>query len=160
MNYSLPRPIFNVRIYGILIENDAVLISDEIHTGTMITKFPGGGLQFGEGTRECLKREFMEELNIEITVTDHFYTVDFFQASAFDPTQQVICIYYMVASSESGRIPVTSGKADFESHEDGAQHLRWVPKEKLSPGEFTFPVDKKVSELLGVYLKDYKSPLS
>jgi hypothetical protein len=32
--------IFNVRVYGILIEDEAVLVSDEIHFDRMITKFP------------------------------------------------------------------------------------------------------------------------
>ena len=45
--------MFNIRVYGILI-NDAkqVLVSDEYIRGTYITKFPGGGLEFGEGTRD------------------------------------------------------------------------------------------------------------
>ncbi len=147
-SYSLPRPIFNVRIYGILIEKDAVLVSDEIHNGKMITKFPGGGLQFGESTHDCLKREFREELNVEISVTSHFYTVDFFQASAFDPTQQVISIYYLVSVAEAGQIPVATEKYEFEKNENGEQLFRWLPLEKLASDDFTFPIDKKVSKLL------------
>jgi len=44
-----------------------------------MTKFPGGGLQFGEGTIDCIKREFREELGCEIGVLKHFYTTDYFQ---------------------------------------------------------------------------------
>ena len=50
---------FNLRVYGILInEQNQLLVSDEYIRGMKITKFPGGGLEFGEGTRDCLKREF------------------------------------------------------------------------------------------------------
>src|ERR1043165_6471326 len=87
---------FNVRVYGILIQDNKVLVSDEYIKGNHITKFPAGGLEFGEGTIECIKREFMEELKIVIDVESHFYTTDFFVASAFAPNLQVISIYYKV----------------------------------------------------------------
>ncbi len=88
---------FNIRVYGILInEKDQVLVADELVKGYQITKFPGGGLEFGEGTIDCLKREFMEEANMEVEVTAHFYTTDFFQQSAFHKDHQIISIYYLV----------------------------------------------------------------
>ena len=44
---------FNVRVYGILInEKNQLLVSDEYDFGFPHTKFPGGGLEYGEGTRE------------------------------------------------------------------------------------------------------------
>jgi len=77
--------LFNVRVYGILIdEQHRLLVSDEFIRGNYITKLPGGGLEIGEGTRDGLAREFMEEANLKITVGDHFYTTDFFQISAFN----------------------------------------------------------------------------
>jgi 8-oxo-dGTP pyrophosphatase MutT (NUDIX family) len=78
--------MFNVRVYGILLgENGQVLVTDELIRGAYITKFPGGGLEFGEGTRDCLKREFKEEMDLDVEVGDHLYTTDFFQMSAFQP---------------------------------------------------------------------------
>ena len=48
----------SIRVYGILINgNKQLLVSDEFIRGGYYTKFPGGGLEFGEGTRDCLKRE-------------------------------------------------------------------------------------------------------
>ena len=71
---------FSIRVYGILFdENKRVLLSDEYIRGMLITKFPGGGLEFGEGTRDCLVREFKEELNLSVSVGKHIYTTDFFQ---------------------------------------------------------------------------------
>ena len=62
---------FNVRVYGILIHKENLLVSDEFIKGKLITKFPGGGLEFGEGTIDCVIREFMEELNLKIEVKEH-----------------------------------------------------------------------------------------
>src|SRR5262245_27242023 len=98
------RQNFTVIVYRILLSVRAMLVSDEHIRGMDVTKFPGGGLEFGEGPRECLMREFREELDIEVEVTSHFYTTDFFVASAFDPNVQVISIYYLVESSAASEI--------------------------------------------------------
>ena len=98
--------MFNLRVYGILLgSNMEVLVSDEFIRGNKYTKFPGGGLEFGEGTRDCLKREFMEEMNLEVRVTEHLYTTDFFQMSAFNPEDQIISIYYRVKALGEIRVP-------------------------------------------------------
>ena len=63
---------FNIRVYGILInDKKQVLVADEYIRGGLYSKFPGGGLEFGEGTRDCLKREFMEEMDLKVEVGDH-----------------------------------------------------------------------------------------
>ena len=78
--------MFNIRVYGVLInEKKQVLLSDEFIRGKYYTKFPGGGLESGEGTRDCLKREFKEEMDLEVQIEDHIYTTDYFQMSAFNP---------------------------------------------------------------------------
>ena len=141
-------PIFNVRIYGILIENDAVLVSDEIHHGQHITKFPGGGLQFGEGTIECVKREFKEELDLDIEIIRHFYTVDFFQLSAFDNKQQVIGIYYLVSNNTTHTINIVEERFKFKNNDHGQQVFRWIKMENLSSEKFTFPIDKHVANMI------------
>jgi len=141
-------PVFNVRVYGILTESNRILVSDEIHKGVEITKFPGGGLHFGEGTGDCVVREFHEELSIKVNVIRHFYTVDFFQKSAFNPKQQVISIYYLVESDECNKIKTSIEKKFPDPSVSGYQEFRWVEYSSLSRDEFTFPIDKKVAELL------------
>src|SRR6476660_4427882 len=116
---------FNVRVYGLLLHNDAVLVSDEFIKGNRITKFPGGGLEFGEGTRECLAREFMEELKLSVSVTEHFYTTDFYVASSFDSNSQVISIYYMVEPLEKMTFKTSTALHNYEKKE-GAQAFRWI----------------------------------
>ena len=87
--------MFNLRVYGIYInEQHQILVSDEYIRGQYFTKFPGGGVELGEGTRDCLKREFREEMNLKIEVEEHIYTTDFFQPSVFKNGDQIISIYY------------------------------------------------------------------
>lgn len=138
---------FNVRVYGILIQDNALLVSDEYIKGNKITKLPGGGLEFGEGTRDCLKREFQEELNLEVEVGDHFYTTDFYVSSSFDTNSQVISIYYMVIPKGKLNFKISTSPHNYENKE-GAQSLRWIALEQLREADFTLIIDRKVGELL------------
>src|ERR1700753_98981 len=92
---------FNVRVYGLLInDDDEVLISDEQEYGMRFTKFPGGGLELGESLIDGLKREFLEECNADVEIIKHFYTTDFFVKSAFN-NSQVISVYYLVKNTSA-----------------------------------------------------------
>ncbi len=82
---------FNVRVYGIHInDRNELLVADETYRERSFTKFPGGGLEWGEGTIACLKREFEEEFQLSIQVKDLLYTTDFFQVSTFHENDQVL----------------------------------------------------------------------
>lgn len=139
---------FNVRVYGILIDDNRLLVSDEYIKGLNITKLPGGGLEFGEGTIDCIVREFKEELNLEIEVLSHFYTTDFFVNSAFNTNSQVISIYYRVNAQSPFNIQTSTIPFDFKSKKEGAQSMRWISLKNLSEDDFTFIVDKRIAELL------------
>ena len=147
---------FNVRVYGILLgENRQVLVSDEFIRGNYYTKFPGGGLEFGEGTRDCLKREFKEEMNLEVRITDHIYTTDFFQMSAFTPEQQIISIYYFVEALEKIKAPLRSQPFDFDQHqmkvykETGeTETFRFIGFDIFSEDSVTLPIDKVVAGIV------------
>lgn len=135
---SLP---FNVRVYGILIDQGRLLVSDEKHRDMAFTKLPGGGLQFGEGTIDCLKREFLEETGLEIEITSHFYTVDFFQPSAFNSEQQVISIYYVVR-------PAFEFTGDPTTNIQNEHGLRWVALHDLSQSTFSLPIDRHIAPMI------------
>ena len=148
--------MFNIRVYGLLItEDNKVLVSDEYIRGDYITKFPGGGLEFGEGTRDCLAREFMEEMNLQVTVGDHLYTTDFFQMSAFSPGQQVVCIYYRVHPLEDIKVPIRSKEFDFDESQMAVYHatgetetFRMIHIDEFGKHSVTLPIDKVVAELV------------
>ena len=148
--------MFNVRVYGILINDQKqVLVSDELIRGKYITKFPGGGLKFGEGTRDCLKREFLEEMNLPVEIRDHIYTTDFFQVSAFHPEHQIISIYYYVTPLGEIETPLKEKSFDFDPAQmkiyeqtGETETFRFVNWEDLSPESVTLPIDKIVVEQL------------
>jgi ADP-ribose pyrophosphatase YjhB (NUDIX family) len=139
-------PKFNLRIYGLLVnECRQVLVSDECRNGFSFTKFPGGGLEFGEGFKAALKREFLEELNLNVEVGELFYFNDFYQASAFNPTEQLVSFYYFVETvnwrsilTDQHVVPLT---------DEGEKH-RWIPVSELDVDDFTFPIDKIVANRL------------
>ena len=142
MSKSFP---FNVRVYGILVSDDnEVLLTDEIRNATKMTKFPGGGLRFGEGTVDCLKREWLEECRQKIEVLSHFYTTESFHASAFDDEQQVISIYYLVEAKSDLDINTKKIPFDFDQEQEGAQIFRWATIDKLTKEDVTYPIDKVV----------------
>ncbi|MBC8032918.1 MAG: NUDIX domain-containing protein [Chitinophagaceae bacterium] len=147
---------FNVRVYGLLInEQQEILVSDEYIQGAYFTKFPGGGLEFGEGTRDCLAREFMEEMNLNIAVEEHFYTTDFFQLSAFKPDQQIISIYYKVRALERIAVPLREKPFDFDARQllmyeerKQTETFRFIKLKEYNPEMMTLPIDKVVAALL------------
>jgi 8-oxo-dGTP diphosphatase len=143
--------LFNVRVYGLLInEHNELLVSDELIRGSKITKFPGGGLEIGEGTLDCVVREFMEELNLKIEVITHFYTTDFYQISAFNPNHQIISIYYLVKAVSLKNIPFDFDEKAMEKYEttNETEVFRFIPIDKLTTNMVTLPIDKVVVELL------------
>jgi len=146
--------LFNVRVYGILIDNqNRLLVSDEFIRGNYITKLPGGGLEIGEGTRDGLAREFMEEANLEVIVGEHFYTTDFFQISAFNNKDQIISIYYLVHSDKTDTINAKTKAFDFLPEQVAditgtAEHLRWIPLSALNEECMTLPIDKVAVKML------------
>ncbi len=133
---------FNVRVYGALIVNGRILLIEESFKGVNMIKLPGGGLEFGEGLKQCAIREFQEELGLEIKIDQHIYTTDFFQPSAFDPTEQLLSVYYQVSA--------VGNNFDLENIKplEPGKRIFWHPLNTLEAEVFTFPVDKYVSEML------------
>ena len=133
---------FNIRVYGLIKEDEQILVTDEFRLGIFITKFPGGALEFGEGTLDCLRREFREELNTELSKIEHFYTTEFYQPTTLLPsTMQLFNVYYRVWMEKPYRFPTTTKKFDILAV-DGAQTFRWLKINELKEEEFTFPIDK------------------
>ena len=148
--------MFTIRVYGILLnENKQVLVSDEKIRGDFFTKFPGGGLEFGEGTRDCLKREFLEEMNLNVEVGDHIYTTDFYQMSAFNPTQQIISIYYYAKALEPIQVPLRLNPFEFDEDQhklyettQEIESFRFIDWDQFGEHAVHLPIDKVVARLL------------
>ena|SRR5688572_17884181 len=150
MNY------FNIRVYGVLInEKKQVLVADELIRGGYYTKFPGGGLELGEGTRDCLKREFKEEMELEVEVGEHIYTTDYFQVSAFNPAHQIVSIYYFVKALEKIKAPLRNKEFDFDEAQmkvygetKETETFRFIDWDDFSEESVTLPIDKIVAKMV------------
>lgn len=146
---SSQYPCFNVRVYGIFLnDRGEVLLADEYQLDTKMTKFPGGGLQFGEGTHDCLRREALEEFGQEVEVLEHYYTLDYYQPSYFYSSCQLLSIYYKARFAGPIRFVVSEKPFDFPRWENGSISFRWMEKRQLSPEQMTLPVDKVVARKL------------
>lgn len=147
---------FNIRVYGLLInERRQVLVSDELIRGNPYTKFPGGGMEQGEGTRDCLRREFMEEMSLSVRVDEHIYTTDYFQLSAFRPNEQIVSIYYRVQPLEPISVRLSTTPFDFdaqqmeryETHRE-TESFRFIDWDDFSAESVSLPIDKIVAALV------------
>ena len=128
---------FNIRVYGIWIEDGRLLVNEELIRGMRVIKLPGGGLELGEGAIDGLKREWQEELGLDIEVLSHFYTTDFYQKSAFDDSQ-VISIYYLVRANAGSGFQNTIPE----------ERTYWMPLSEVSEDTFTLPIDRIVGGML------------
>ena len=138
---------YNIRVYGLLLnDKKEVLLSKEFRFGKHFVKFPGGGHELGEGILDALRREFREELGIEIQDEEHFYTTDFLQVSAFSGEEQLISVYYKVSSSQEELIKQNQNSLDID---EGDEHVfLWKKIEDLSVNDVTYPIDKLVVKML------------
>lgn len=140
---------FTIRVYGLLMESGRVLVADELIKGQRITKFPGGGLEFGEGLKDCLIREIREEIGVEALDVEHFYTTDFFQQSAFHAEpMQVVAVYYTFRVADASALPVTTIRFDPAVMNAGVEAFRWLDLTTSVEEDVTLPIDRAVWRML------------
>ena len=112
-------------------------------------------MEYGEGTRDCLKREFMEELNLNIEVGEHLYTTDFFQESAFHPGHQIISIYYLVKALEPITVRLNDRPHQFDEEQlkiyeqtKEIETFRFINWDDVSEESVNLPIEKVVIKIL------------
>ena len=128
----------NVRVYAAAIKDNQVLVLHEEYAGIQLMKFPGGGLEYGEGTLECLVREFDEELNVQIKVISHFYTQEDFLVSRFRDNEQLLTIYYLAEIVDENEMII---------RDPCIEKAEWISLDRLD-NPFPLPVDQIVFDLL------------
>ena len=118
---------------GIIEKDDKILIAKR-QKGKYLEsqwEFPGGKLEPGETPQECLRRELMEELNIDTKIGAFFTSNKFFCNN-----KEIELLAYKVS--------FISGDIKLNDHLDA----KWVKLEELKNFDFV-PADKKiVHELL------------
>ncbi len=138
MNSHRPK-FFRIAVYGMLLQDKNLLLCKESIQGREVIKFPGGGLNLGEGIKDALTREFQEELFIDTQIIQHVYITDFFIQSAFHKDYQVIAVYYLV--NTNSLLPKKSFvRNDIE--------FFWIDIKITNENLFTFESDKKAYQEL------------
>ena len=141
---------FSVRVYGLLIRDNSLLVSDELIKGIHLVKIPGGGVEFGEGLHEALRREYQEELGIDIEIGAIVSVPEMCIVSAFSPTQQVVPIYYQISSQAP--LPYPAQAEPLELTESQPFRYRWIPLEQLKPELMTLESEQAaVRDLLAMH---------
>jgi len=137
------RNDFTIRVYALVAnQENEVLVMRETYRGIEFSKFPGGGLEWGEGILDTIKRELREELNLSGLEFTHFYTTDFFVESYFDTSTQVISVYYKV------RTPIAKNSVNIQVADTRLLSYKWIAFDDLTDDDVTFPIDKHVVRLL------------
>jgi ADP-ribose pyrophosphatase YjhB (NUDIX family) len=124
-----------------------VLVSEELIRGKLYTKWPGGGVELGEGLHDALIREFDEELGVAIMIEKHFYTTDYYVASVFD-NSQIISVYYLVTTEAFNQINQLINKPIINPETKYQQVFKWIDVNTIDPNTFTLPIDKTVAQLI------------
>lgn len=136
---------FNVRVYGILVNQGKILISHEQFRGEVFTKFPGGGLNLGEGIIDALIREFKEEMDVNIIPSYLFHVTESLQISSFYPEDQVIAVYYIVLCEDVESI--NTSKSIDELEEKG-EVFEWIELSEFDKQMLTFESDREATSKL------------
>lgn len=129
---------FNIRVYAAAVKDKKVLVLHEEYAGEQLMKLPGGGLEFGEGLKDCLHREFDEELNVKINVLGHLYTQEDFLVSRFRSNEQLLTVYYLVEIVDEN---------EFLIMDPCIEKTEWIPID-TDENPFPLPIDKIVFEKL------------
>lgn len=118
---------------GVLVENGRILVAKREDKGSIggFWEFPGGKNRWGETEEETLKREFLEELDLEIEVKELLHTHDFVNKGT---------LYHLKAYFVSAQI---LGELPLRFHTG----FKWVTKDELKSLSFA-PSDQRIVETL------------
>ncbi|NHM31996.1 NUDIX domain-containing protein [Neobacillus terrae] len=124
--YKTERAIFNYRVAGIWIEDGHVLLHKDVNESNW--SLPGGRVEIAEEAQVSIKREFREELDIDITVNGLTWIVEnFFEYGGKDIHE--IGLYFSVSSNKT---TFEINDTPFYGIEGDRLIYKWNPIEKLS----------------------------
>lgn len=135
------RDRLRVRVCGLLVEDDAILLA-QIHspiTESLIWTPPGGELQFGEHLQDCVKREFSEETNLKIKTRNLAHINEL-----VEPPYHALEFYFTVSRKEGE--PEIGSDPELSWNQQLLKDLKWIPLDEL--GKIAFAPDSLLPKLL------------
>lgn len=90
----------SIKVYGAITHNNKVLLLQDL-AGTKGWKFTGGHRETGETLEQALRREAIEEVNLQITVDRPYAYKDFFRPEG---SENYHCRIFFICSAKQSEI--------------------------------------------------------
>jgi 8-oxo-dGTP diphosphatase len=121
-------PDLSIRVRGVIVREDGAVLMDRTHhrDRDLFYWLPGGGLEPGETSEQCLRRELMEEAALEIEVGRLLYVSENVYTESGDHRHEVIL--YRLAAVRGGPTGEPSDPRMHEWHRPGTQPGPLLPE--------------------------------
>ena len=110
-----------VRVAGIVIQENSILLIQHIKNEKKYWLVPGGGVDWGESLEDALIREYKEETNLDIEVKEFLF---FSEAISPDKNKHVINLYFLVKIKNNSEIMEIGNETNLSD-------LRYVSEEEI-----------------------------
>ena len=128
-----------VRVAGILIEDDRILLIEHTKNNKKYWLVPGGGVDWGESAAEALIREFKEETSLDIEVEKFLFISE---TIAPDKQKHVINLYFKIKKAEDSSNIMKLGE------EEILTDLRFIPEDEIKNIKLYPNIKEKLIKLL------------
>lgn len=128
-----------VRVAGILIEDDRILLIEHTKNNRKYWLVPGGGVDWGESAAEALIREFKEETSLDIEVEKFLFISE---TIAPDKQKHVINLYFKIKKAENSSNIMKLGE------EEILTDLRFIPEDEIKNIKLYPNIKEKLIKLL------------
>lgn len=128
-----------MRVVGIILRDDEVLLMDRNNRGRKYLSFIGGGVEEGESYEDALYREIKEETSVEVQIEKFIYSLDYSQPFLGRTGQRIYVCRYISGVAQLG---------ESEEKEDNEKGLNtynpvWVSVSKLKEMKNVYPTQIK-----------------
>ena len=128
-----------VRVAGILIKNNKILLIEHKKNDKKYWLIPGGGVDWGESTAEALIREYKEETNLDVIVEKFLFLSE---TIAPDKKKHVINLYFKIRKDENSKEEMILGG------ESNLNDLKFVSKEEIETIKIYPNIKEQIKQLL------------
>ena len=128
-----------VRVAGILIEDERILLIEHTKNNKKYWLVPGGGVDWGESAAEALIREFKEETSLDIEVEKFLFISE---TIAPDKQKHVINLYFKIKKAENSSNIMKLGE------EEMLTDLRFIPEDEMKNIKLYPNIKEKLIKLL------------